>query len=71
VTCSPHLAETNAIVDWAKKKLSGLELLDANGVLTGLNSNLQLNRSRKTAQLWPHIHQTDAMFIALLAKTSS
>lgn len=69
VTCSPHLAETNAIVDWAKKKLTGLELLDANSVLAGLNPNLHLNRNRKTAQLWPHIHQTDAMFIALLTKS--
>lgn len=69
VTCSPHLAETNAIVDWAKKKLTGLELLDANAVLAGLNPNLHLNRNRKTAQLWPHIHQTDAMFIALLTKS--
>lgn len=71
VTCSPHLAETNAIVDWAKKKISGLELLDANGVLSEINPNLQLNRNRKTAQLWPHIHQTDAMFIALFTKTTS
>ena len=71
VTCSPHLAETNAIVDWAKKKLSGVELIDANGVLANINPNLHLNRNRKTTQLWPHIHQTDAMFIALLAKTSN
>lgn len=69
VTCSPHLAETNAIVDWAKKKLTGLALLDANAVLAGLNPNLHLNHNRKTTQLWPHIHQTDAMFIALLAKS--
>ena len=71
VTCSPHLAETNAIVDWAKKKLTGIELLDANSVLASINSNLHLNRGRKTVQLWPHIHQTDAMFIALLTKTSN
>ena len=71
VTCSPHLAETNAIVDWAKRKLIGLELLDSNGVLENINPNLHLNRNRKTAQLWPHIHQTDAMFIALMAKTAN
>jgi 16S rRNA (cytosine967-C5)-methyltransferase len=69
VTCSPHLAESNAIVDWAKKKLTGLALLDANAVLAGLNPNLHLNHNRKTTQLWPHIHQTDAMFIALLSKS--
>lgn len=68
VTCSPHLAETNAIVDWAQKKL-GATLLDANAVLEEINPNLHLNKQRKTAQLWPHIHGTDAMFIALLEKS--
>lgn len=69
VTCSPHLAETNAIVDWAKKNLNGLELLNTNQVLHSINPGLQLNASRKTAQLWPHLHQTDAMFIALMSKS--
>ena len=69
VTCSPHLAETNAIIDWAKKKLPEVVLIDANAVLAKINPNLQLNRQRKTVQLWPHLHQTDAMFIALLSKS--
>ena len=69
VTCSPHLAETNAIVDWAKRKLDGLQLLNTNEVLRSINPHLDLNESRKTAQLWPHLHQTDAMFIALLSKS--
>lgn len=69
VTCSPHLAETNAIVDWALKKLSGAELLNSNTVLKRINGNLQLNETRRTTQLWPHLHQTDAMFIALLTKS--
>lgn len=69
VTCSPHLAETNAIVDWANKKLEGMKLVNANEVLSGINENLALNAQRKTAQLWPHLHQTDAMFIALMTKS--
>lgn len=69
VTCSPHLAETNAIIDWAKKRFTGVILLDANEILQRINPRLQLNRARKTAQLWPHLHQTDAMFIALLSKS--
>lgn len=69
VTCSPHLAETNAIVDWAKSRLKGMELINANDVIKGINPNLALNASRKTAQLWPHLHQTDAMFIALMTKS--
>ena len=69
VTCSPHLAETNAIVDWAKRRLSDLELIDTNAVIHKINSGLQLNSSRRTTQLWPHLHQTDAMFIALMSKS--
>ena len=69
VTCSPHLAETNAIIDWATKKLPNLELMDTNAVIAAINPGLELNRNRKTTQLWPHLHQTDAMFIALLTKS--
>ena len=69
VTCSPHLAETNAIIDWAKRKFDGLQLLDTNEVMHSINPQLHLNSSRNTTQLWPHLHQTDAMFVALLAKS--
>lgn len=69
VTCSPHTAETNAIVDWSLRKLPNSNLLDSNQVLHQVNPRLSLNSQRKTTQLWPHIHQTDAMFIALLNKS--
>lgn len=69
VTCSPHVAETNSMVDWAKRKLARVELMNANNVLKKLSPNLELSQTRYTAQLWPHIHQTDAMFIALLHKS--
>lgn len=69
VTCSPHVAETNSMIDWARRKLMGIELINANEVLKKLTPSLELSQSRKTAQLWPHIHQTDAMFIALLHKS--
>jgi 16S rRNA (cytosine967-C5)-methyltransferase len=69
VTCSPHVAETNAIVDWALKRLPAVELIDSNKVLKTINPNLALNTTRATSQLWPHLHQTDAMFLALLRKS--
>lgn len=68
VTCSPHVAETNAIVDWALRKLPAVELLDATLILNKLSPGIELNTARKTVQLWPHIHNTDAMFIALFGK---
>lgn len=69
VTCSPHLSETTALVSWAQSQYRGdLELLPANAILNEINPNLGLDVTFRTAQLWPHIHGTDAMFIALFRK---
>jgi 16S rRNA (cytosine967-C5)-methyltransferase len=69
VTCSPHLSETTALVSWAESAYGGdIELLPANVILNEINPNLGLDISFRTAQLWPHIHGTDAMFIALFRK---
>jgi len=69
VTCSPHLSETTALVSWAESAYGGdIELLPANVILNEINPSLGLDVSFRTAQLWPHIHGTDAMFIALFRK---
>ena len=69
VTCSPHPAETTAVVDDALRKRDDLELLDAGAALdkVSLSGNLGAGHG-STAQLWPHIHSTDAMFLALIRK---
>lgn len=69
VTCSPHPAETTAVVSDALRKRDDLELLDAGAVLdsVSLTGNLGAGHD-STAQLWPHIHSTDAMFLALIRK---
>lgn len=76
VTCSPHPAETIAIIDWAEKTYQAdLELLNTTELLQKVNPalatdpNLALTAGRKTVQLWPQRQQTDAMFIALVRKT--
>ena len=71
VTCSPHSAETVSIVDWLiRRHGTQVELIDAGGVLHEINPDLALNRKRKTVQLWPQVHETDAMFMALISKRS-
>lgn len=69
VTCSPHPAETTAVVSDALRRRDDLELLDAGAVLdsVSLTGNLGAGHD-STAQLWPHIHSTDAMFLALIRK---
>lgn len=71
VTCSPHLAETRAVVSAALRRAAGrASELDASAVLRGIaGDDLDLgdDDERLSAQLWPHRHATDAMFIALLS----
>jgi len=68
VTCSPHAAETKSIVASVLRKTDGVERIDTPAVLQALaNEHLDLPEAPH-AQLWPHRHGTDAMFIQLLAK---
>ena len=69
VTCSPHPAETTAVVSDALRKRDDLELLDAGAALDAVSLTGHLEAGHElTAQLWPHRHRTDAMFLALIHK---
>ncbi|WGT45946.1 RsmB/NOP family class I SAM-dependent RNA methyltransferase [Tessaracoccus lacteus] len=66
VTCSPHRAETTAVVD---------DVLAARPEVTRLRAADALPEVPDCAvgddvQLWPHRHGTDAMFLSLLRVTS-
>ncbi|MFP8885545.1 RsmB/NOP family class I SAM-dependent RNA methyltransferase [Streptomyces mangrovi] len=63
-TCSPHPAETRAVVDDVRRHESA-ELIDARPLLPGVPS---LGEG-PDIQLWPHLHGTDAMYLALLRRT--
>lgn len=66
VTCSPHLAETREIVDAALARHARLATIDTPPVLSAIATrDLKLGPG-DAAQLWPHAHGTDAMFIQLL-----
>ncbi|MEV6981432.1 transcription antitermination factor NusB [Sphaerisporangium sp. NPDC051017] len=66
VTCSPHLAETRAVVDDVVRRRGDAEVLDARAYLDEVDSL----GAGPYAQFWPHRHGTDAMFLALLRKAS-
>jgi 16S rRNA (cytosine967-C5)-methyltransferase len=68
VTCSPHPAETREVVASALARHPELSAVDTPGVLAEVaTSPLELGAGTH-AQLWPHRHGTDAMFIQLLSK---
>jgi 16S rRNA (cytosine967-C5)-methyltransferase len=71
VTCSPHLGETRAIVEGALRKRPEVERLDTPAVLDGITAGRLDLPAGQHAQLWPHRHGTDAMFIQLLTKGPS
>ncbi|MFE0335686.1 RsmB/NOP family class I SAM-dependent RNA methyltransferase [Streptomyces sp. NPDC058955] len=65
-TCSPHLAETRVVVDDVLKKLGGGELIDARPYFPGVDAL----GDGPDVQLWPHLHGTDAMYLALVRRTA-
>jgi len=70
VTCSPHLGETRAIVADALKRHGGVvTAIDTPAVLEAVSLEPLGLPDRTHAQLWPHRHGTDAMFIQLLARS--
>jgi 16S rRNA (cytosine967-C5)-methyltransferase len=63
-TCSPHLAETRVVVQDVLKGREDVEWLDARESLPGVPHL----GDGPDIQLWPHLHGTDAMYLALLRK---
>ncbi|MEU1264115.1 RsmB/NOP family class I SAM-dependent RNA methyltransferase [Streptomyces cellulosae] len=65
-TCSPHLAETRAVVADLLKQFPDAELIDARPLLPEVPDL----GDGPDIQLWPHLHGTDAMYLALLRRTA-
>lgn len=66
-TCSPHPAETRIVVDDVLRGRSAeARLLDARSLLPGVPDL----GDGPDVQLWPHLHGTDAMYLALLRRTA-
>jgi len=64
VTCSPHVAETDLVVDDVLSQRDDVEECDARA---GLPVSADWGEGPRL-RLWPHRHGTDGMFCALLAK---
>lgn len=70
ITCSPHQRETDAVVAQALATHADIHAIDARAALQAVAKHtLDLaEHPNGAAQLWPHRHGTDAMFLALLRK---
>ncbi|MEP7025263.1 MAG: RsmB/NOP family class I SAM-dependent RNA methyltransferase, partial [Actinomycetota bacterium] len=70
VTCSPHLAETRDIVAAVNWERDDIEVLDAPALLPEVPDLACAADGGRYAQFWPHRHGTDAIFLALLRRTT-
>jgi len=69
VTCSPVPAETSDVVADVVAAAPGTEILDTPALLSGVPGTRSADP--RHAQLWPHRHGTDAIFIAILRRGES
>jgi 16S rRNA (cytosine967-C5)-methyltransferase len=63
-TCSPHLAETSTVVSDVLRHSDNVEQIDARPYLPAVPDL----GDGPDVQLWPHLHSTDAMYLALLRR---
>ncbi len=68
VTCSPHVAETRAVVGEVTAARDDVLLLDAPALLSEVPDLACPGPGGQYAQFWPHLHGTDAIFLALLRR---
>ena len=68
VTCSPHIAETRAVVGQVTAARDDVLVLDAPALLSEVPDLACPAPDGRYAQFWPHLHGTDAIFLALLQK---
>jgi 16S rRNA (cytosine967-C5)-methyltransferase len=78
VTCSPHLAETRDVLTDVLSDRPDVTVLDAPAVLREVpdlgvwyqpGTDGQQETSGRYAQFWPHVHGTDAIFLAVLRRS--
>jgi 16S rRNA (cytosine967-C5)-methyltransferase len=64
-TCSPHPAETRAVVEDVLRDAAA-DWVDARPLMPGVPDL----GDGPDVQLWPHLHGTDAMYLAMLRRTA-
>jgi 16S rRNA (cytosine967-C5)-methyltransferase len=67
VTCSPHLAETRDVLADVLAARDDAVALDAPALLAEV-PDIRSGPDGRYAQFWPHVHGTDAIFLALLRR---
>lgn len=69
-TCSPHIAETTLVIDDVTRAFADVSVEDIRPLVRHRDATAYTDLGPGPwAQLWPHLHDTDGMFLALLRRT--
>ncbi len=69
-TCSPHVAETTVVIEDVAKAFGDVAVEDVRPFVLARDGSAYGDLGPGPgAQLWPHLHDTDGMFMALLRRT--
>jgi 16S rRNA (cytosine967-C5)-methyltransferase len=69
VTCSPDPRETVEVVSAVMNVRGDVAIVDTPSILEAIAPSVDGARRGTAVQLWPHRHNTDAMFIQLVTRT--
>ena len=72
VVCSPIKEETDDFIDWVLRSYPNAQRVSPNEYLAVFGESIPddlVESTQNGLRFWPHKHETDAMFIALLTKT--
>ncbi|MGB5951453.1 MAG: rRNA small subunit methyltransferase B, partial [Ornithinimicrobium sp.] len=68
-TCSPHIAETTLVIEDVTSSMDGVAIEDIRPLVLRRDGSAHPGvGAGPFAQLLPHVHDTDAMFMALLRR---
>ncbi|MGB3827469.1 MAG: transcription antitermination factor NusB [Ornithinimicrobium sp.] len=69
-TCSPHIAETTVVVEDVSRSFGAAQVEDVRPFVKDRFGTAYSDLGAGPwAQLWPHLHDTDGMFLAALRRT--
>jgi 16S rRNA (cytosine967-C5)-methyltransferase len=70
VTCSPHPAEARLVVDDVLRRRDDVRRVEAREAVEAASDGRAHDLGvGPDVQLWPHVHGTDGMYLALLRRT--
>jgi 16S rRNA (cytosine967-C5)-methyltransferase len=72
VTCTPTIGETTGVLNTVMAGRSDFRPVAVAPIISSVtNGSVRLDGTQPYVQLWPHINNTDAMFISIFERSAN